>query len=156
MSGLGGDARPVPSSSSGRRVQRLASRTAALALLAELVDRWSDDEADERALKSEARRILKRHPATVFHDELATVYAPQFLSDAAAMAGAVWLPGDVTKATPAAKTEAKKNGYAIPVGGCAAGSVCVTPTQDGVDPHQLNVTVTAPVSTSVQLEAGTP
>jgi Flp pilus assembly protein TadG len=76
----------------------------------------------------------------------------QRAADAAAMAGAVWLPGDVTKATDTAREEAEKNGYVNPVGGCAAGSVCVTPAQDsaivvGGDPRQLDVTVTAPVPT---------
>ena len=71
----------------------------------------------------------------------------QRAADAAAMAGAVWLPGDVTKATNSARTEATKNGYTNPGGGCAAGTVCVTPSQDALDPEQLNVTVTAPVPT---------
>jgi hypothetical protein len=71
----------------------------------------------------------------------------QRTADAAAMAGAVWLPGDVTKATNAARTEATKNGYTNPGGGCAAGTVCVTPSQDSLDPEQLNVTVSAPVPT---------
>jgi hypothetical protein len=61
----------------------------------------------------------------------------QRAADAAAMAGAVWLPGDVAKATSSAQTEATKNGY----------SSGVTPTQDGVDPHQLDVTITTPVPT---------
>jgi hypothetical protein len=71
----------------------------------------------------------------------------QRAADAAAMAGAVWLPGNVTKAIDSAKTEATKNGYTNPGGGCAAGTVCVTPSQDALDPEQLNVTVTAPVPT---------
>lgn len=71
----------------------------------------------------------------------------QRAADAAAMAGAVWLPGDVNKATSGARTEATKNGYTTAGGGCATGTVCVTPTQDARDPDQLNVTVTAPVPT---------
>ena len=71
----------------------------------------------------------------------------QRAADAAAMAGAVWLPGNVTQATTSARTEATKNGYTNPGGGCAAGSVCVTPAQDTSDPQQLNVTVTTPVPT---------
>jgi len=71
----------------------------------------------------------------------------QRAADAAAMAGAVWLPGDVNKAGSSANTEATKNGYTNPGGGCVAGSVCVTPSQDANDPEQLNVTVTAPVPT---------
>jgi Flp pilus assembly protein TadG len=72
----------------------------------------------------------------------------QRAADAAAMAGAVWLPGNVNQAKTSAMTEAKKNGYT----GCVAGSVCVTPVQDslavaGGNPNQLDVTVTAPVPT---------
>ena len=70
----------------------------------------------------------------------------QRAADAAALAGAVWLPGDVTSAYSTARQEATKNGY---TGG---GGVTVTPIQDslapgGTDPRQLNVTVTAPVNT---------
>lgn len=70
----------------------------------------------------------------------------QRAADAAALAGAVWLPGNVTNAYDTARQEAKKNGYTT------GGGVTVTPIQDsqapgGTDPRQLNVTVTAPVNT---------
>jgi Flp pilus assembly protein TadG len=71
----------------------------------------------------------------------------QRTADAAAMAGAVYLPGDLPTAKSSAWTEATKNGYTNPGGGCASGTVCVTPSQDTSDPNQLNVTVTAPVPT---------
>ncbi len=80
----------------------------------------------------------------------------QRAADAAAMAGAVWLPGDVNKAASSASTEATKNGYTNPGGGCVAGSVCVTPAQDSLDPEQLNVTVTAPVPTFFMRALGVP
>src|ERR1035437_6002628 len=75
----------------------------------------------------------------------------QRAADAAALAGAVLLPGDVPNAVLRAKAEATKNGY---TGG---GGVLVTPCSDANqptgctggkgNPNQLNVTVTAPVST---------
>jgi SAM-dependent methyltransferase len=58
----------------------------ARSFLAEHVEVWSDSEADEKALKVEARRILSRAPETLFHDELSKDYAPQFLYDAVAAA----------------------------------------------------------------------
>jgi len=69
----------------------------------------------------------------------------QRAADAAAMAGAIYLPGDVTTAKSSARTEATKNGY-TDTGVCAT-SVCVTPTQDTTDPRQLDVQVSAPVGT---------
>jgi hypothetical protein len=72
----------------------------------------------------------------------------QRAADAAALAGAVWLPGNVTTAYNTARTEAQKNGYVT------GGNVTVTPIQDslavaggGGNPLQLNVTVSAPVGT---------
>jgi len=65
----------------------------------------------------------------------------QRAADAAALAGAVYLPGDRTTAYSSARSEARKNGYAD-----GANSV-VTPAQDGVNPRQLNVTVSADVGT---------
>jgi hypothetical protein len=65
----------------------------------------------------------------------------QRAADAAALAGAVYLPGDVTNAKFYATNEATKNGYTT------GGGITVTPFQDGNDPRQLDVTVTAPVGT---------
>ncbi len=64
----------------------------------------------------------------------------QRTADAAALAGAIYLPGNVANATTFALAEAKKNGYTNGTGG-----VIVDPEQDSVDNRQLNVTVTAPV-----------
>ena len=69
----------------------------------------------------------------------------QRAADAAALAGAIYLPSDTTKAYLYARNEATKNGY---TGG---GATVVTPIQDtangGTDPRQLDVTVSAPVGT---------
>jgi hypothetical protein len=72
----------------------------------------------------------------------------QRAADAAALAGAVWLPGNVTTAYNTARMEAQKNGYST------GGGVTVTPIQDslavaggGGNPRQLDVTVSAPVDT---------
>ncbi len=66
----------------------------------------------------------------------------QRAADAAALAGAVYLPGDRAPADSKARAEAAKNGYTNGTGG-----VVVTPTQDVVNNRQLNVRVTAPVGT---------
>ena len=42
---------------------------------------WSDNEADEAAMKSEARRVIAHAPAYLYHDELTENYAPQMLTD---------------------------------------------------------------------------
>ena len=69
----------------------------------------------------------------------------QRTADAAALAGAIYLPGNTTNAYLYARTEATKNGYT------AGSGVTVTPLQDtvngGTDPRQLDVTVSAPVQT---------
>jgi hypothetical protein len=69
----------------------------------------------------------------------------QRAADAAALAGAIYLPGSTTNAYAFAKTEATKNGYT------AGGGTIVTPLQDtangGTDPRQLDVTISAPVQT---------
>ena len=69
----------------------------------------------------------------------------QRAADAAALAGAVYLPGNTTNAYSFARIEATKNGYT------AGGGTIVTPLQDtangGTDPRQLDVTVSAPVGT---------
>ena len=69
----------------------------------------------------------------------------QRAADAAALAGAVWLPGQPDCATGAcfvARQEAAKNGYTN-----GSGGVTVAATQDLGDPRQLDVQVSAPVST---------
>jgi Flp pilus assembly protein TadG len=69
----------------------------------------------------------------------------QRAADAAALAGAVWLPGQPDCATGAcfvARQEAAKNGYTN-----GSGGVTVAATQDTGDPRQLDVQVSAPVST---------
>jgi hypothetical protein len=69
----------------------------------------------------------------------------QRTADAAALAGAIYLPGSTVNAYSYAKIEATKNGYTT------GGGVTVTPIQDslngGTDPRQLDVTVSAPVQT---------
>ncbi len=66
----------------------------------------------------------------------------QRTADAAALAGAIYLPGNTTNAYSYARIEATKNGYTT------GGGVTVTPIQDtlngGTDPRQLDVTVSAP------------
>jgi hypothetical protein len=70
----------------------------------------------------------------------------QRAADAAALAGAVYLPGNVPNGKTYAIAEAKKNGYtdgqAVP-----GGTISVVPTQDANDVRQLDVTVSAPVGT---------
>jgi hypothetical protein len=66
----------------------------------------------------------------------------QKAADAAALAGVVHLPGDVTEAVADARAEATKNGYTNGVGG-----VVVTPTQDPTNARSLRVTLSAPVGT---------
>ena len=70
----------------------------------------------------------------------------QRAADAAALAGVIYLPGDVGKAVTTAGAEATKNGFTNPVGGCAAGTVCVTPVQDLPNPRRIKVTISAPVN----------
>lgn len=65
----------------------------------------------------------------------------QRAADAAALAGAIHLPGSPATAYSTARAEARKNGY---VGGSGTS---VTPTQDARNPRRLNVTITAPVQT---------
>ena len=69
----------------------------------------------------------------------------QRAADAAALAGAIYLPGSTANAYLYAKAEATKNGYTT------AGATVVTPLQDtangGSDPRQLDVTISSPVQT---------
>jgi hypothetical protein len=66
----------------------------------------------------------------------------QKAADAAALAGVVHLPGDVTQAVADARAEATKNGYTHGVSG-----VTVTPTQDPSNARSLRVSLSAPVGT---------
>ena len=66
----------------------------------------------------------------------------QRAADAAALAGAVSLPGDPTAAFADARAEAAKNGYTNGVGG-----VVVTPVQDVSNSRRLIVRIQAPVGT---------
>ncbi|HYC07829.1 MAG TPA: pilus assembly protein TadG-related protein, partial [Candidatus Binatia bacterium] len=70
----------------------------------------------------------------------------QRAADAAALAGAVYLPGNVPNGKTYALAEAKKNGYTDGQA-VAGGTISVVPTQDANDVRQLDVTVSAPVST---------
>jgi SAM-dependent methyltransferase len=70
-----------------RVVDPAAKLELAHTFLAEQAEIWSETEADEIAMKSEVRRILKKRvPEALFHDELGQDYAPQLLSATAAMA----------------------------------------------------------------------
>ncbi len=64
----------------------------------------------------------------------------QRAADAGALAGAVYLPGDVPRAYAAARAEATKNGYTTGVNGAT-----VTPAQDTGNSRRLKVTISAPV-----------
>ena len=67
---------------------------AARAFLAEQAEVWLDSEANQNAMKIEARRSLDRAPQVLFHDELAETYAPQLLTEvveAAAACGLAYL-----------------------------------------------------------------
>ena len=66
----------------------------------------------------------------------------QRAADAAALAGAPYLPGNVAGAIAAAQNEASKNGFINGVG-----SVVVTVGQDAINPNQLNVNVARNVGT---------
>ena len=64
----------------------------------------------------------------------------QKAADAGALAGAVYLPGNVNQAYTSALAEAKKNGYVDGTNG-----VTVTPQQDATNRRRLKVTITGPV-----------
>ena len=66
----------------------------------------------------------------------------QKAADAGALAGAVYLPGDVPRAYSSAMAEAKKNGY---VNGSSG--VTVTAAQDTSNRRRLKVTISGPVQT---------
>ena len=63
----------------------------ARAFMAEQVESWSQDDADERAVRMEAIRMLKRAPEVLFHDELGEFFAPALMSDVCASASAAGL-----------------------------------------------------------------
>jgi Flp pilus assembly protein TadG len=65
----------------------------------------------------------------------------QRAADAAALAGAVFLPGDVASGKAASLSSATQNGYA------SGGRTTVTPVQDAGDPRQMDVTITTSVDT---------
>ena len=58
----------------------------ARAFLTEQIEAWSDTEADESALKSVAKGILRKAPEVIYHDEFAAGYAPEMLSQVIARA----------------------------------------------------------------------
>lgn len=64
----------------------------------------------------------------------------QRAADAAALAGAVYLPGDTNRAFAMARAEALKNGYAAP-------EYTVTPVQDPGNDRRLTVTINGQVGT---------
>src|SRR5207237_4898888 len=66
----------------------------------------------------------------------------QRAADAAALAGVVYLPGNVAAGYAAAIAEAGKNGYITGISGAT-----VTPQQDPINRQMLTVTVQAPVRT---------
>jgi Flp pilus assembly protein TadG len=65
----------------------------------------------------------------------------QRAADAAALAGAIHLPGSPSTAYSTANDEARKNGYQN-----GSGTV-ISPAQDGQNPRRLNVTISTPVDT---------
>jgi SAM-dependent methyltransferase len=53
----------------------------ARSFLTEQIEVWSDTQADESAVKGEARRMLDHPIEVLYHDELAEDYAPELLTD---------------------------------------------------------------------------
>jgi len=66
----------------------------------------------------------------------------QRAADAAALAGAIYLPGDPATAYNTARAEAAKNGYIH-----GSNGIVVTPVQDARNRRRLNVTISGPVGT---------
>ena len=64
----------------------------------------------------------------------------QRAADAAALAGAVYLPGDPAGAYASARAEASKNGFTD-----GSGGVVVTPVKDPLNSRRIIVTVTGPI-----------
>jgi len=79
----------------------------------------------------------------------ATTLRVQRAADAAALAGAVFLPGDASSGVSKAQAEATKNGYTNNGGSgqCGVARTCVVASQDAVNPRQMDVTIAAPVGT---------
>lgn len=73
----------------------------------------------------------------------------QRAADAAALAGVVFLPGDVTGAFSAARAEATKNGYTSGVNG-----MTVTPSYNIAEPRRLKVTISGPINAYFARVAG--
>lgn len=75
----------------------------------------------------------------------------QRAADAAALAGVVYLPGDVPRATAAALAESTKNGYTNtapnPPATCPTGATCIYPNQDPANPRRMQVRISTPVGT---------
>ncbi len=72
----------------------------------------------------------------------------QRAADAAAMAGAVWLPGDPTTGITKAGLEATKNGYTVTAGTqCGVDRTCVVASPNPNNDDQMIVTISAPVQT---------
>ena len=71
-----------------------------------------------------------------------TTLRMQRAADAAALAGVVWLPGNVTQAVNVARAESTKNGFSNGVDGYT-----VTPTQDTSNDRRLKVRITGSVGT---------
>jgi Flp pilus assembly protein TadG len=75
----------------------------------------------------------------------------QRAADAAALAGVIYLPGNVTTGVSTARTEASKNGYANGSSGAQCSNtsiqnITVTPQQDLPNLRRMKVTLSAPVS----------
>ncbi|MBA2570311.1 MAG: hypothetical protein H0V04_03910, partial [Chloroflexi bacterium] len=66
----------------------------------------------------------------------------QRAADAAALAGAIHLPGNPGRAATVARAEAAKNGYTE-----GAAGVTISAVQDGSNPRRLNVAIRGPVGT---------
>ena len=64
----------------------------------------------------------------------------QRAADAAALAGAVYLPGDPTTAYASARAEARKNGFTD-----GSGGVTVTPVRDPLNSRRIIVTINGPI-----------
>ena len=71
----------------------------------------------------------------------------QRAADAAALAGVVWLPGQASQAYVTADNEAAKNGYTIGTPGVTINTIQDSLAVGNGDPRQLDVTISAPVST---------
>lgn len=71
----------------------------------------------------------------------------QRAADAASLAGVVWLPGDVTRGVAAADAAAAQNGYPTTQVGISISANQDSQVRTGGNPNQMDVTISAPVST---------